>query len=124
MVGRTIQTDKMDYRVQHINNRTIRIVKGVGSKLGVVRPGACEVNVAVLCAKAVRADGYLSVARFLNHRLHDSTQRRRKTFENWGGGGRDLFVCMRKHARAMGSAPSEKCCKLDALRVLLRPLLA
>ena len=35
--------------------------KGVGSKIGVVRPGGGEVNVAVLCAKAVRVDGYLSI---------------------------------------------------------------
>ena len=41
-----------------------KIHKGVGSKIGVVRPGAREVNVAVLCAKAVRADGYLNVAHF------------------------------------------------------------
>ena len=38
--------------------------KGIGSKIGVVRPGTCEVNDAVLRAKAVWADGHLSVAHF------------------------------------------------------------
>ena len=43
-----------------------------------------------------------------------------------GGGGRSV-VCVRKHAHARGVwgyAPPGKFCKLDALRVLLRPLLA
>ena len=50
------------------------------------------------------------------------------------GSGRHLrlangerFVCVRKHAHAWGVwgyAPTGKFCKLDALRLLLRPLLA
>ena len=44
-------------------NKTKPHGNGVGSKIGVVRPGACE-NFAVLCARAVRADGYRCVAHF------------------------------------------------------------
>ena len=51
-------------------------------------------------------------------------QGRWKTFEIGGG---ERFVCMHKHAHARGVwgyAPPGKFSKLDALRLLLRPLLA
>ena len=84
---------------------SVAVSKGIGSKIGVVRPDAYEVN-AVLCAKGVQVDGYLSVAHFTTC----------TTVQNGGGrhlrmGGGQLFVCVRKG----------KFCKLDALRVLLRP---
>ena len=41
-----------------------------------------------------------------------------------GGGEGERFVCVRKHAHARGYAPPGTFCKLDALRLLLRPLLA
>ena len=47
-------------------------------------------------------------------------QRRQKTFDI--GGANNLCVCLRTHM--LGYTPPGKFCKLDALRLLLRPLLA
>ena len=68
--------------------------KGVGSKIGVVRPGACEVNVAVLCAKAVWADGYLSVAHFTAcTTVHNGGGRHLRM----GAGANCLYACVSTH---------------------------
>ena len=68
--------------------------KGVGSKIGMVRPGACEVNVAVLCAKAVRVDGYLSVAHFTAcTTVHNGGRRHLRM----GAGTNCLYACVSTH---------------------------
>ena len=62
---------------------------GVGSKIGVVRPGAREVDVAVLCAKAVRVDGYLSISLILLARQYTTAGGRHLRM----GGAKCLYAC-------------------------------
>ena len=64
------------------------INNGVGSKIGVVRPGTREVDVAVLCAKAVRPDGYLSVDHFACTTVHNGGGRHLRM-----GGVKCLYAC-------------------------------
>ena len=59
---------------------------------------------------------------FGSQRCHNGNGRHLKL-----GGGNCMLVCVCKHTNAMGVwgyVPPQKVCKLDALRVLLRPLLA
>ena len=66
----------------------------VGRKVGVVRPGTHEVDVAVLCAKAVLG-GWLPQHRSFYHctKVHNGGGRQ---FEN-GGGANCLYACVSPH---------------------------
>ena len=63
----------------------------------------------VLCAKGVRADGYLSITHFTAcATVHNGGRRHLRM--GGGGGGGQLFACVRKHAHArgvLGYAPQE-----------------
>ena len=71
---------------------SVVVSKGVGSKIGVARLGAYEV-IAVLCAKGVQVDGYLSVAHFTACTTVHNSGGRHLRMGGGGGGGRT--VCMR-----------------------------
>ena len=75
---------------------SVAVSKGVGSKIGVVRPGAYEVN-AVLCAKGVWVDGYLSIAHFTACTTVHNGGGRHLRMGGGGGGANCSYACVSTH---------------------------